>query len=118
MIAKRTKDISPFLVMDVLERACTMASEGIDVIHLEVGEPDFDKRIWVDCPDVAAAKAYLTPERRKAVMTVAELGAVVVGPGDQNIAQVSRQQRGYKPQREWLEERLKEFSAVAKQLDA
>jgi aspartate/methionine/tyrosine aminotransferase len=42
MIAKRTQEISPFLVMDVLERACAMACEGIGVIHLEVGEPDFD----------------------------------------------------------------------------
>ena len=42
MIAKRTEEITPFLVMDVLERACTMADEGTDVIHLEVGEPDFD----------------------------------------------------------------------------
>jgi aspartate/methionine/tyrosine aminotransferase len=42
MIARRTEEISPFLVMDVLERACTMACQGIDVIHLEVGEPDFD----------------------------------------------------------------------------
>jgi len=42
MIARRTEEIAPFLVMDVLERACTMANEGIDVIHLEVGEPDFD----------------------------------------------------------------------------
>jgi aspartate/methionine/tyrosine aminotransferase len=42
MIARRTEEIAPFLVMDVLERACTMADEGIDVIHLEVGEPDFD----------------------------------------------------------------------------
>ena len=43
MIARRAQEITPFLVMDVLERACTMAEcEGIDVIHLEVGEPDFD----------------------------------------------------------------------------
>ena len=42
MIAKRTEEITPFLVMDVLERACAMESEGTDVIHLEVGEPDFD----------------------------------------------------------------------------
>jgi aspartate/methionine/tyrosine aminotransferase len=42
MVASRTKEIAPFLVMDVLERACTMACDGIDVIHLEVGEPDFD----------------------------------------------------------------------------
>ena len=42
MIAKRTEGITPFLVMDVLERAHAMEREGIDVIHLEVGEPDFD----------------------------------------------------------------------------
>ncbi len=42
MIAKRAQEITPFLVMDVLERACAMEREGIDVIHLEVGEPDFD----------------------------------------------------------------------------
>ena len=42
MIANRTNDISPFLVMDVLERAHALEREGIDIIHLEVGEPDFD----------------------------------------------------------------------------
>jgi aspartate/methionine/tyrosine aminotransferase len=42
MIAKRAEEITPFLVMDVLERAGAMAQEGISVIHLEVGEPDFD----------------------------------------------------------------------------
>jgi aspartate/methionine/tyrosine aminotransferase len=42
VIAKRALEITPFLVMDVLERAHAMEREGIDVIHLEVGEPDFD----------------------------------------------------------------------------
>lgn len=42
MVAKRTEDISSFIVMDVLERACEMENRGQDVIHLEVGEPDFD----------------------------------------------------------------------------
>jgi len=42
VVAKRTKEITPFLVMDVLERARAMEREGVDVIHLEVGEPDFD----------------------------------------------------------------------------
>lgn len=42
MVAKRTEDISSFIVMDVLERACAMENCGQDVIHLEVGEPDFD----------------------------------------------------------------------------
>ena len=42
MIARRAQEITPFLVMDVLERARAMEGEGIHVIHLEVGEPDFD----------------------------------------------------------------------------
>ncbi|MBN1401038.1 MAG: pyridoxal phosphate-dependent aminotransferase [Anaerolineae bacterium] len=42
MVAKRTEQITPFLVMDVLERAHAMEHSGTDVIHLEVGEPDFD----------------------------------------------------------------------------
>lgn len=35
-------EIKPFYVMDVLERAKAMERDGIDVVHLEVGEPDFD----------------------------------------------------------------------------
>ena len=42
MISKRTKEITSFIVMDVLEKAHEMEREGIDIIHLEVGEPDFD----------------------------------------------------------------------------
>ncbi len=42
MISKRTQDISSFIVMDVLERAQALERDGIDIIHLEVGEPDFD----------------------------------------------------------------------------
>ncbi len=42
MVAKRTEEISSFIVMDVLEKASEMDAQGRDVIHLEVGEPDFD----------------------------------------------------------------------------
>jgi len=42
MISRRAEEMTPFLVMDVLERARAMESQGIDVVHLEVGEPDFD----------------------------------------------------------------------------
>ncbi|MFH0958845.1 MAG: pyridoxal phosphate-dependent aminotransferase [Pseudomonadota bacterium] len=41
-VSRRSRDISPFLVMDVLEKAFEMSKVGSDVIHLEVGEPDFD----------------------------------------------------------------------------
>ncbi|OEU67638.1 MAG: aspartate aminotransferase [Desulfobacterales bacterium S5133MH16] len=42
MISNRTKEMTPFIVMDVLERAHEMERQGVHVIHLEVGEPDFD----------------------------------------------------------------------------
>lgn len=41
VIAKRVFEMTPFIVMDVLEKAQEMQGRGIDVIHLEVGEPDF-----------------------------------------------------------------------------
>ncbi len=34
-------DIAPFHVMDLLARARAMEEEGRDVVHMEVGEPDF-----------------------------------------------------------------------------
>ena len=39
--ASRCQKISPFHVMALLERAQALAAAGHDVIHLEVGEPDF-----------------------------------------------------------------------------
>jgi aspartate/methionine/tyrosine aminotransferase len=42
MIARRAEEIRPFIVMDVLERAQALEKSGEHVIHLEVGEPDFD----------------------------------------------------------------------------
>jgi len=42
MISNRTKEMTPFIVMDVLEKAHEMERQGIHVVHLEVGEPDFD----------------------------------------------------------------------------
>ena len=42
MISRKAKEIPPFIVMDVLEKAQELARMGEDIIHLEVGEPDFD----------------------------------------------------------------------------
>ncbi len=42
MISKRAKEIPPFIVMDVLEKAQELERKGERIIHLEVGEPDFD----------------------------------------------------------------------------
>ena len=35
-------EMTPFMVMEVLERAQALQKQGCDIIHLEVGEPDFD----------------------------------------------------------------------------
>jgi len=42
MISKKAKEIPPFIVMDVLEKAQELERMGEHVIHMEVGEPDFD----------------------------------------------------------------------------
>jgi len=55
MISDCCQEISPFIVMEILERAKQLEKEGESIIHLEIGEPDFDtpKRI------VDSAKAAL-----------------------------------------------------------
>jgi aspartate/methionine/tyrosine aminotransferase len=39
--APRVAEIRPFLAMEVMERAFELERGGADVIHLEIGEPDF-----------------------------------------------------------------------------
>ena len=57
--AKRAASIQPFLAMEVMERAFELARAGAQVIHLEIGEPDFaPPRQAVD----ACAQALLAGE--------------------------------------------------------
>ena len=42
MVSKKSQEIPPFIVMDVLEKAQELERKGEHIIHLEVGEPDFD----------------------------------------------------------------------------
>lgn len=51
----QVEQMTSFIVMDVLERANELQKQGIDIIHLEVGEPDFDVP---PCVAVAAKSAY------------------------------------------------------------
>jgi aspartate/methionine/tyrosine aminotransferase len=41
-VSRRAREITPFLVMDILERAKELERQGEEVIHLEIGEPDYD----------------------------------------------------------------------------
>ena len=42
MISRKACDMPPFIVMEILERAQAMEREGKDIIHLEIGMPDFE----------------------------------------------------------------------------
>jgi len=42
VIARRALEIEPFLAVEVFQKAQELERQGVDVIHLEYGEPDFD----------------------------------------------------------------------------
>ena len=42
MITDRLKILKPFYAMEILEKAIELEKQGKDIIHLEIGEPDFD----------------------------------------------------------------------------
>ncbi len=48
MATQRTENMTSFIAMDVLERAHDMERQGIHIIHLEVGEPDFPTPLCVN----------------------------------------------------------------------
>jgi len=57
--ASRLADIAPFHVMELLTRAKAMEAAGHDVIHMEVGEPDFP----TPAPIVEAAQRAIADGR-------------------------------------------------------
>jgi len=54
MVTKKSSEIPPFIVMEVMEKAASMERMGENIIHLEVGEPDFDTP---ECVKEAAIRA-------------------------------------------------------------
>jgi len=74
-ISQRSEDISPFHVMDILAQAKKLEAQGKDIIHMEVGEPDFDTPQPIIDAGIEALKAGKThytpalglPELREAI---------------------------------------------------
>jgi aspartate/methionine/tyrosine aminotransferase len=56
-VTERAREIPPFIVMDVLERAQELEREGRRIVHLEVGEPDFETPACICEAGVAAMEA-------------------------------------------------------------
>lgn len=74
-IAHRMQGISSFYVMELLQRAKQLEKQGVDIIHMEIGEPDFFTPPAIlaagkQCLDIGEVKytaAAGLPELRKAV---------------------------------------------------
>ncbi len=75
--AARLDDIAPFHVVELLTRARQLEAEGRDIIHMEVGEPDFPTPPQIADAAVHAIKSGKTlytqalglPELREAIAT-------------------------------------------------
>ncbi|MDP2883369.1 MAG: aminotransferase class I/II-fold pyridoxal phosphate-dependent enzyme [Azonexus sp.] len=75
--AQRLADIEPFHVVELLTRARQLEAEGRDIIHMEVGEPDFPTPEPITNAAVNAIKSGKTkytqalglPELRDAIST-------------------------------------------------
>ena len=62
--ASRTRDIAPFHVMELLTRAKALEAQGRDIIHMEVGEPDFPTPqpiVQAAQKAIADGRVYYTP---------------------------------------------------------
>ena len=101
MTTSRTQCISSFIVMDVMEKACEMECRGENIIHLEVGEPDFDcpqpvKQAAMDA--LAQGRTHYThslgmPELRQAICDHYRAtygGGRFPGPGGGDLRHVAR----------------------------
>ncbi len=65
-VADRMARIAPFYVMDLLARARKLEAEGRSIIHMEIGEPDFDTPAPVVAAGqraLAAGETHYTPAR-------------------------------------------------------
>ena len=73
--ARRVTDIDPFRVVEVLQRATALESQGRDIVHLAAGEPDFataDPIIEAGRAALARGETYYTsatgiPQLREAL---------------------------------------------------
>lgn len=102
--AARMSGIAPFHVMDILARARAMEAEGRDIVHMEVGEPDFSTPapiIEAGIRSLQMGKTHYTPalglaELREAISryyldvyhVVIDAARIVVTPGASGALQL------------------------------
>ncbi len=57
MTAQRAAGVAPFHVMDLLARARALEAQGRDIVHMEIGEPDFPTPAPIVEAGIAALRA-------------------------------------------------------------
>lgn len=74
-LAARVGAIAPFLVVEILTRAKALEAAGRSIIHMEIGEPDFDTPL----PVIAAAQRALVerPMHYTQALGIPELRAAI-----------------------------------------
>ncbi len=102
-ITQRAAEIEPFHVMDILARARALEAEGRSIIHMEIGEPDFDTPQPVVDAGVAALQsghhhytpALGLPELREKIAQhyrqqgeAVDAGRIAVTPGSSGALQL------------------------------
>ena len=105
LIAERMQRIAPFYVMDLLAQARRLEAEGRSIVHMEIGEPDFD----TPAPIIAAGQQALVeglthytparglPELRQAIAgyyqahnaTSVDADRIIVTPGSSGALQLA-----------------------------
>ncbi len=84
---------------------------------VQTDNEEFNKKIWVDCPNHEATKKYLTIERQNALLTLSKYEGVLKGKEDGKSAFVFNSRTGYKVKKEWLEEIKQAFLDAAAKFD-
>lgn len=59
-IARRILDIQPFYVMDLLAQARALEAQGHSIVHMEIGEPDFESPLPIVQAGIQAIQAGYT----------------------------------------------------------
>lgn len=77
-----------------------------------LGDPAFEKKVSLTCADEAAAAAYLTPERREALIILAKMQGGLAG------SRIWLRRSGFKPRQAWMDGIFKRVLDAAKVLDA
>jgi len=104
-LSNRTRELSPFHVMDILAQAKALTEQGRSIIHMEVGEPDFPTADSIVSAGIDALKQGQTfytpalglPELREAISAYyqqkfclqVDPGRIIITPGASGAIQLA-----------------------------